>query len=127
MHSDTLYLRLGRAQGTVSSMAVLERGCETATVGNGLQTTKPSVRRMISRFSQGGRLRMSYEDGSTDYQLPRLLRRLGVVAVDRAVDYPDRALATGVKTDDRDCRPAKLHRAGGVVAIRFRPCGGGGA
>jgi transposase len=78
-----------------------------------------SVRRLVDRFTDPGRLRVCYEAGPTGFGLYRLLRSMGVACDVVAPSLIPRAPADRVKTDRRDCRRlARLHRAGELVAIR---------
>lgn len=78
-----------------------------------------SVRRLIGRFPDRGRLRVCYEAGPTGFGLHRLLRSMGVACDVIAPALIPRAPGDRVKTDRRDCRRlARLHRAGELVAIR---------
>jgi len=78
-----------------------------------------SVRRLIGRFPERGRLRLCYEAGPTGFGLYRLLRSMGVACDVVAPALIPRAPGDRVKTDRRDCRRlARLHRAGELVAIR---------
>jgi len=78
-----------------------------------------SVRRLIDRFPDRGRLRVCYEAGPTGFGLHRLLTSMGVACEVIAPALIPRAPADRVKTDRRDCqRLARLHRAGELVAIR---------
>jgi transposase len=78
-----------------------------------------SVRRLIGRFPDRGRLRVCYEAGPTGFGLHRLLHSMGVACDVIAPGLIPKAPADRVKTDRRDCRRlARLHRAGELVAIR---------
>jgi len=78
-----------------------------------------SVRRLIGRFPDHGRLRVCYEPGPTGFGLHRLLRSMGVACDVIAPALIPKAPGDRVKTDRRDCRRlARLHRAGELVAIR---------
>jgi transposase len=80
---------------------------------------EPSVRRLINRFDDPGRLRVCYEAGPTGFGLYRLLRSIGVACDVIAPALIPKAPGDRVKTDRRDCRRlARLHRAGELVAIR---------
>ena len=79
-----------------------------------------SVRRLIGRFPDRGRLRVCYEAGPTGFGLHRLLRSMGVACDVIAPALIPTAPGDRVKTDRRDCRRlARLHRAGELVAIRI--------
>jgi transposase len=78
-----------------------------------------SVRRLVNRLADRGRLRVCYEAGPTGFGLYRLLRSMGVACEVVAPALIPKAPADRVKTDRRDCRRlARLHRAGELVAIR---------
>ena len=80
---------------------------------------EPSVRRLINRFGDPGRLRVCYEAGPTGFGLYRLLGSMAVACEVIAPALIPRAPGDRVKTDRRDCRRlARLHRAGELVAIR---------
>jgi transposase len=84
-----------------------------------ISNDEASVRRLIDRFPEPGRLRVCYEAGPTGFGLCRLLRSMGVACEVVAPSLIPRAPADRVKTDRRDCRRlARLHRAGELVAIR---------
>ena len=79
-----------------------------------------SVRRLVARFADPGRLRACYEAGPTGFELARLLHRMGVSCQVIAPSLIPKAPGDRVKTDKRDCRRlARLHRAGELVAIRI--------
>src|SRR3954465_2482936 len=101
------------------SVAVLPSGQESAEVDK-IFHDEPSVRRLIARFPDPGRLRACYEAGPTGYELQRLLARLHVRCDVVAPSLIPRAPGDRVKTDRRDARRlARLHRAGELVAIRI--------
>jgi transposase len=80
---------------------------------------EPSIRRLIARFDDPGRLRVCYEAGPIGFGLYRLLTSMGVACVVVAPSLIPKAPGDRVKTDRRDCRRlARLHRAGELVAIR---------
>jgi transposase len=80
---------------------------------------EPSVRRLIGRFSDPGRLRVCYEAGPTGFGLHRLLTSMRVACDVVAPSLIPKAPGDRVKTDRRDCRRlARLHRAGELAAIR---------
>jgi transposase len=101
------------------SVAVLPWGQESADVDK-IFHDEPSVRRLVARFPDPGRLRACYEAGPTGYELQRLLARLRVRCDVVAPSLIPRAPGDRVKTDRRDARRlARLHRAGELVAIRI--------
>jgi transposase len=78
-----------------------------------------SVRRLIGRFGDPGRLRTCYEAGPGGYGLHRLLASMGVACDVVAPALIPKGAADRVKTDRRDAmRLARLHRAGELTAIR---------
>jgi transposase len=78
-----------------------------------------SIRRLIDRFPDRGRLRVCYEAGPTGFGLYRLLASMGVACDVVAPSLVPRAPGDRVKTDRRDARRlARLHRAGQLAAIR---------
>lgn len=84
-----------------------------------LVNDEPSVRRLINRFGDLGRVRVCYEAGPTGFGLYRMLRSMGVACDVIAPALIPKAPGDRVKTDRRDCRRlARLHRAGELVAIR---------
>src|SRR5438270_2598362 len=101
------------------SVGVLPSGQESAEVDK-IFHDEPSVRRLVARFPDPGRLRVCYEAGPTGYELQRLLARLHVRCDVVAPSLIPRAPGDRVKTDRRDARRlARLHRAGELVAIRI--------
>jgi transposase len=78
-----------------------------------------SVRRLVDRFADSrSALRICYEAGPTGFGLYRLLRSMGVACDVVAPSLIPRSPGDRVKTDKRDARrPARLHRAGELVAI----------
>jgi transposase len=100
------------------SVGILEPGSDRPVVDRVFHD-EPSVRRLIGRFPERGRLRVCHEAGPTGYELQRLLASLGVSCEVIAPSLIPRAPGERVKTDKRDCRRlARLHRAGELVAIR---------
>src|SRR3954449_12340593 len=100
------------------SVAVLPWGQDTAEVDK-IFHDEPSVRRLVARFPDPGRLRACYEAGPTGYELQRLLTRLRVHCDVVAPALIPKAPGDRIKTDRRDARRlARLHRAGELTAIR---------
>ncbi len=80
---------------------------------------EPSVRRLVARLGEPGRLRVCYEAGPTGYGLYRLLASMGVDCQVVAPALIPRRAGDRVKTDKRDAaRLARLLRAGELTAIR---------
>lgn len=78
-----------------------------------------SVRRLVARLGEPGRLRACYEAGPTGYGLQRLLASMGVACQVVAPALIPRRAGDRVKTDRRDAvRLARLARAGELTAIR---------
>jgi transposase len=99
-------------------VGVLRPGEESADVEK-IFNDEASVRRLVDRFPDRGRLRVCYEAGPTGFGLFRLLHSMGVACEVVAPSLIPRAPGDRVKTDRRDCRRlARLHRAGELTAIR---------
>lgn len=114
---EATHLGLDVHKDTIS-VGVLEPGCETPVVDK-IFHDEASVRRLIQRFADRGRLRVCYEAGPTGYELQRLLAGMGVRCDVIAPSLTPTAPGDRVKTDKRDCRRlARLHRAGELTAIR---------
>jgi transposase len=78
-----------------------------------------SIRRLVARLGEPGRLRVCYEAGPTGYELHRLLASLGVACEVVAPSLVPVASGDRVKTDRRDSRRlVRLYRAGELVAVR---------
>lgn len=78
-----------------------------------------SVRHLIGRFGDPAALRCCYEAGPCGFELHRLLASMGVACDVVAPSLIPRRAGERVKTDKRDAsRLARLHRAGGLTAIR---------
>jgi transposase len=78
-----------------------------------------SVRRLVARLGNQGRLRACYEAGPTGYGLHRLLTSMGVGCEVVAPALIPRRAGDRVKTGKRDAaRLARLHRAGELTPIR---------
>lgn len=100
------------------SVAVLPPEAETAECDK-LFNDEDSVRRLVARLGDPGRLRACYEAGPTGYGLHRQLTTLGVRCDVVAPALIPKAAGDRVKTDKRDARRlARLHRMGELVAIR---------
>ncbi|MGH8907494.1 MAG: IS110 family transposase [Egibacteraceae bacterium] len=117
-HPDAVWLGLDVRKDTIS-VGTLEPGAEVAVVDK-IFHDEASVRRLIARFPDRGRLRVCYEAGPTGYELARLLLSMGVWTLVAAPSLIPKAPGDRVKTDKRDCRRlARLGRAGELVAIRI--------
>ena len=116
-HRDVIHLGLDVHKDSIS-VGVLNAGHESPDVER-IFNDEESVRRLVGRFAEPGRLRACYEAGPTGYELYRLLVSLGVRCDVVAPSLIARAPGDKVKTDRQDCRRlARLHRAGELVAIR---------
>ena len=116
-HSEAVHLGLDVHKDSIS-VGLLEPTAQTAVVDK-IFHDEPSVRRLIDRFDDRGRLRVCYEAGPTGYELARLLASMGVACDVIAPSLIPKAPGDRVKTDKRDCRRlARLHRAGELTAIR---------
>jgi hypothetical protein len=116
-HRDLTHLGMDVPR-TRSPSGVLKPGRETAPVDK-FFNDEPSIRRLVQRFPDRGRLRACYEAGPTGYELRRLLTGMGVACQVIAPSLIPRAPGDRVKSDKRDCRRlARLHRAGELTAIR---------
>src|SRR5436309_2456795 len=114
--SGAIHLGLDVHKDSIS-VAVLPPGQESAEVDK-IFHDEPSVRRLVARFPDPGRLRVCYEAGPTGYELQRLLARLHLRCDVVAPSLIPKAPGDRVKTDKRDSRRlARLHRAGELVAI----------
>jgi transposase len=101
------------------AVAVLVWGSEVPST-DVIVNDEVSVRRLIARFPDPGRLRVCYEAGPTGFGLYRLLRSVGVACDVVAPALVPKAPGDRVKTDRRDSiRLARLHRAGQLVAIHI--------
>jgi transposase len=78
-----------------------------------------SIRRLVGRLGEPGRLKVCYEAGPTGYELQRLLASMGVACDVVAPSLVPVASGDRVKTDQRDSRRlVRLYRAGELVAVR---------
>jgi transposase len=78
-----------------------------------------SVRRLVRRLGEPGRLRVCYETGPAGYELQRLLTSMGVACDVVAPSLVPVASGDRVKTDRRDSRRlVRLYRVGELVAVR---------
>jgi transposase len=117
-HSASIHLGLDVHRHTIS-VGILEPDQQVPAVDR-IPHGEPSVRGLVGRFGDPGRLRACYEAGPTGFELARLLHRMGVSCQVIAPSLIPRAPGDKVKTDKCDCRRlARLHRAGELVAIRI--------
>lgn len=100
------------------STAVLEAGSTTPVVDR-MATDPESVRRLIGRFDDPGRVWACYEAGPTGYELARNLREAGMHCEVIAPSLIPTRQGDRVKTDRRDaCRLAVLLRGSQLTSIR---------
>ena len=100
------------------SAGVLEPGWESPVVDK-ISADDESVRRLLGRFEERGRVWACYEAGPTGYELARLLRSSGMRCEVIAPSLIPTAPGQRVKTDQRDARRlALLFRAGQLSAVR---------
>ncbi len=100
------------------SVGILPPHLETPEVDR-IFHDEESVRRLIARLGDPGRLRACYEAGPTGYGLARLLESMKVRCEVVAPSLIPKVPGDKVKTDKRDCRRlARLHRMGELRAIR---------
>lgn len=112
-----VYLGLDVHKDSISA-GILRGGGESADVER-IFHDEESVRRLIGRFADRGRLRVCYEAGPTGYGLYRQLAGMGVRCQVVAPSLVPVRSGDRVKTDRRDARRlARLLRAGELVAIR---------
>jgi len=91
----------------------------TSPVVDKISSDDESVRRLVGRFEDPGRVWACYEAGPTGYELARLLRGLGVRCEVIAPSLIPSRPGDRVKTDRRDAaRMALLLRAGQLSAVR---------
>src|SRR5947209_16622571 len=100
------------------SAGVLEPGWESPVVDK-ISADDESVRRLLGRFEERGRVWACYEAGPTGYELARLLRSSGMRCEVIAPSLTPTAPGQRVKIDQRDARRlALLFRAGQLSAVR---------
>jgi transposase len=111
-----IYLGLDVHRDSIS-VGILEPHVEVPLVDK-IFHDEASVRRLVNRFPDRGRLRVCYEAGPTGYELARLLLGMGVSCRVAAPSLIPTAPGDHVKTDKRDCRRiARLFRAGEVTFV----------
>jgi len=100
------------------SMGVLEVGAVMPVVDK-ISADDESVRRLIARFDDPGRVWACYEAGPTGYELARTLRHAGMHCEVIAPSLIPTRQGDRVKTDKRDARRlAALFRAGELTSVR---------
>ena len=114
-HADVLAMDVHKLS---ISAAVLPPGA-TSPVVDKIGTDDESVRRLVARFENPGRVWACYEAGPTGYELARHLRGLGAHCEVIAPSLIPSRPGDRVKTDRRDAaRMALLLRAGQLSAVR---------
>jgi transposase len=100
------------------SAGLLEPGSMVPAVDK-ISTDDESVRRLMARFDDPGRVWACYEAGPTGYGLARRLRQAGIRCEVVAPSLIPTRPGDRVKTDRRDARRlAVLFRAGQLTAVR---------
>lgn len=100
------------------SVGVLEPGSMSPVVDK-VSADDESVRRLIGRFAEPGRVWACYEAGPTGYELARVLRGSGMRCEVIAPSLIPTRPGDRVKTDKRDARRlALLFRASQLTAVR---------
>jgi len=100
------------------STGVLEPD-STSPLVDKISTDDESVRRLIARFPEPGRVWACYEAGPTGYELARVLRSAGMHCEVIAPSLIPSRPGDRVKTDARDARHlALLFRAGQLTSVR---------
>lgn len=114
---DVDVLAMDVHKSTISA-GVLRPG-DTSPVVDKISSDEESVRRLVARFGDPGRVWACYEAGPTGYELARQLRGLGVRCEVIAPSLIPARPGDRVKTDRRDAaRMASLFRAGQLSAVR---------
>lgn len=114
---NTSVLAMDVHKNTISA-AVLEPDWDNPVVER-ISSDEASVRRLLGRFEDLGRVRACYEAGPTGYELARFLGDLGVHCDVVAPSLIPVAPGARVKTDKRDAkRLALLLRGGQLSAVR---------
>jgi transposase len=117
-YPEGTYLGLDVSKDSIS-VGILEPGREIPVVDK-IFHDEASVRRLIERFGDRGRLRVCYEAGPTGYELARLLQTMGVACQVVAPSLIPVTPGQRIKTDRRDARRlARLYRAGELTPIRL--------
>jgi transposase len=100
------------------STGVLEPG-STQVLVDKISTDEESIRRLVARFEDPGRVWACYEAGPTGYELARMLRAVGMHCEVIAPSLIPTRAGDRVKTDKRDAqRLATLFRGGQLTAVR---------
>lgn len=100
------------------SMGLLEPG-STQVLVDKISTDEESIRRLIRRFADPGRVWACYEAGPTGYELARRLRTAGMRCEVIAPSLIPTRQGDRVKTDKRDARRlATLFRGGQLSSVR---------
>jgi transposase len=114
---DVVVLAMDVHKNTIS-VGLLEPGSDVPLVDR-LSTDDESVRRLVARFDEPGRVWACYEAGPTGYELARTLTRAGMRCEVIAPSLIPSRPGDRVKTDKRDARRlALLFRAGQLSSVR---------
>lgn len=114
---ESVVLAMDVHKNTIST-GVLEPG-STSVLVDKISTDDESIRRLIRRFDDPGRVWACYEAGPTGYELARTLRVAGMRCDVIAPSLIPTRQGDRVKTDKRDaCRLATLFRGGQLTGVR---------
>lgn len=114
---DVVVLAMDVHKNTISA-GLLEPG-STRPVIDKISTDDESIRRLVSRFEDPGRVWACYEAGPTGYELSRTLRLAGMHCEVIAPSLIPARPGDRVKTDRRDAgRLAMLFRASQLSSVR---------
>lgn len=114
---EAIVLAMDVHKNTIST-GVLEAG-STQVLVDKISTDDESIRRLITRFDDPGRVWACYEAGPTGYELARVLRAAGMCCEVIAPSLIPTRAGDRVKTDRRDAqRLATLFRGGQLTAVR---------
>lgn len=114
---DAVVLAMDVHKNTIST-GVLEPG-STQVLVDKISTDDESIRRLVRRFDDPGRVWACYEAGPTGYELARMLRTAGMRCEVIAPSLIPTRQGDRVKTDKRDARRlASLYRGGQLSPVR---------
>lgn len=114
---EAVVLAMDVHKNTIST-GVLKPG-STQVLIDKISTDDESIRRLITRFDDPGRVWACYEAGPTGYELARVLRAAGMACEVIAPSLIPTRSGDRVKTDKRDAqRLATLFRGGQLTAVR---------
>ena len=115
---DVKWVGLDVAKDAIA-VGVLDGSSEATPRLEKIAHDEVSIRRLMSRLGEPGRVRACYEAGPTGYELHRLLGSMGVDCAVIAPSLIPVAPGDKVKTDRRDARRlVRLFRAGELVTVR---------